>query len=266
MTELARNTNTADTSMGSHKAFSWTTTASCFGVGSRLRRESCPVVARPHEESVQTSNNTAPRSDSIRGNRRPRTLIRRTICGFSSVCRPGRYRAIGQWRATSSWHCRDSCRQAQAVPGSRRPLRRTIHRAVPAPSGPHARPANSPELKSETRAPQTGQESGCWPRSDTAHDPVPVALPDETQIVIDLEPEPRLRETWKYVPRCNAVSAAIERVPLTMALIRFGGTSRSRANWLMLIPSGLIESLRVESLPDESDRVALLVSSSSPDA
>jgi hypothetical protein len=48
----------------------------------------------------------------------------------------------------------------------------------------------------------------------------------------------------KYVPSLNAVSAVMERVPLTIALIRLGGTSKSRANWLMLIPSGFMKSSR----------------------
>jgi hypothetical protein len=36
----------------------------------------------------------------------------------------------------------------------------------------------------------------------------------------------------------------MERVPFTMALMRLGGTSRSRANLFVLIPSGFMKSSR----------------------
>src|SRR5207253_2386229 len=51
-------------------------------------------------------------------------------------------------------------------------------------------------------------------------------------------------ETPKNLPRRNAVSAVIARLPLTISLMRFGGTSRSRASALMLRPSGFMNSSR----------------------
>ena len=49
-------------------------------------------------------------------------------------------------------------------------------------------------------------------------------------------------DTPKYLPRRNAVSAVIARLPPATSLMRFGGTPISRARALMLIAIGFINS------------------------